>query len=207
MLSITDTGIGMNEQTKAHLFEPFYTTKDRGEGTGLGLSIVMGIIEQSGGYVSVETALGRGTTFRVFLPVTDRLPATPTVVPRTLTPMQGRRRILVVEDETEVRQLIRDVLRQAGYEVVDASDGEHALRIASEIDVDLMLTDVIMPRMSGRELAARFSELRPDALVLYMSGYTDDKLGHHGVLDPGIELIQKPLTPEALLRRLREMLG
>jgi CheY-like chemotaxis protein len=208
MLSISDTGAGMDEQTKAHLFEPFFTTKERGEGTGLGLSIVMGIVEQSGGYVAVDSALGRGTTFRVFLPVTDRKPApAPVIIPRTLTPVSGRWRVLVVEDEAEVRELIRDVLRQAGYDVLDASDGEHALRIAREIDIHLLLTDVIMPRMGGRELAARFAEIRPDARVLYMSGYADDKLGQHGVLDPGIALIQKPLTPEVLLRRLRELLA
>ena len=208
MLSISDTGVGMDEQTQAHLFEPFFTTKERGKGTGRGLSIVMGIVEQSGGYVTVDSTLEHGTTFRVFLPVTDDKPAPPPlVVGRVPAPVVGRWRVLVVEDEVEVRQLIRDVLRQAGYEVLDAHDGEHALRIAREVDIHLLLTDVIMPRMSGRELAARVAEVRPDARVLYMSGYADDKLGQHGVLDPGIALIPKPLTPETLLRRLREMLG
>jgi two-component system cell cycle sensor histidine kinase/response regulator CckA len=208
-LSITDTGTGIDEQTRAHVFDPFFTTKEHGKGTGLGLSTVMGIVEQSGGHVAVESELGRGTTFHVYLPITERVPATPVVVPRATTQVNGTQRILVVEDEVEVRVLIRDVLSQAGYEVIDAVDGMHALSVAAEVrgDIDLLLTDVIMPKLSGRELARRFSEVRPMARVLYMSGYTDDKLGHHGLLDPDIELIQKPLTPDELLRRVRRLLA
>ncbi len=208
-MSITDTGTGIDEQTRAHVFDPFFTTKEHGKGTGLGLSTVMGIVEQSGGHVAVESELGRGTTFHVYLPITERVPAVPVVVPRATTQVNGTQRILVVEDEVEVRVLIRDVLSQAGYEVIDAVDGMHALSVAAEVngEIDLLLTDVIMPKLSGRELARRFSEVRPTARVLYMSGYTDDKLGHHGLLDPDVELIQKPLTPDVLLRRVREMLA
>jgi two-component system cell cycle sensor histidine kinase/response regulator CckA len=208
-MSITDTGTGIDEQTRAHVFDPFFTTKEHGKGTGLGLSTVMGIVEQSGGHVAVESELGRGTTFHVYLPITERVPATPVVVPRATTQVNGTQRILVVEDEVEVRVLIRDVLSRAGYEVIDAVDGMHALSVAAEVhgEIDLLLTDVIMPKLSGRELARRFSEVRPMARVLYMSGYTDDKLGHHGLLDPDVELIQKPLTPDVLLRRVRKLLA
>ena len=204
-LSVTDTGAGIDARTRAHMFEPFFTTKERGKGTGLGLSMVAGIVEQSGGHVTVDSELGVGTTFRVHLPaVTTEAPPAPTQA-RTTTQLRGRGRILLVEDEDEVRGLVRDVLRQAGYDVLDASDGEQALALVAG-EIHLLLTDVVMPKMSGRQVAARFLELRPEARVLYMSGYTDDKLGHHGVLDPGVELIQKPLTPDALLRRIRELL-
>ena len=204
-LSVTDTGGGIDEQTQAHMFEPFFTTKERGKGTGLGLSMVAGIVEQSGGHVTVHSQVGAGTTFRVHLPAATTEAPPPPAQPRTTTQLRGRGRILLVEDEDAVRLLIRDVLRHAGYDVIDASDGAGALAALSG-DVHLLLTDVVMPQMSGRQLAASFLELRPDARVLYMSGYTDDKLGHHGVLDPGVELIQKPLTPDVLLRRIRELL-
>jgi two-component system cell cycle sensor histidine kinase/response regulator CckA len=191
------------------VFDPFFTTKEHGKGTGLGLSTVMGIVEQSGGHITVDSELGRGTTFRVTLPVTDRDPSEPIAIARTATPIHGTQRILVVEDEVDVRVLIREVLSQAGYEVIDAADGLHALTVAASVsgEIDLLLTDVIMPKLSGRELAKRFVKLRPETRVLYMSGYTDDKLGHHGLLDPDIELIQKPLTPDELLRRVRRLLA
>jgi signal transduction histidine kinase len=206
-LAVTDTGAGIDAQAMAHLFEPFFTTKDRGKGTGLGLSTVMGIVEQSGGHVTVDSELGRGSTFHVYLPEATRVPARP-AVPRTNTPIFGTERILVVEDEVEVRELIRGVLAEAGFDVIAALDGEHALELADEVrgDIHLLLTDVIMPRLGGRELAARFLARRPTSRVLFMSGYTDDKLGDHGVLDPDVELIQKPLTPHVLLRRVRALL-
>ena len=206
-LAIVDTGTGIDPQTQAHLFEPFFTTKDLGKGTGLGLSTVMGIVQQSGGRITVDSVLGRGSTFRVFLPAIAKAAAVP-VVARALTPIFGVERILVVEDEVEVRTLICEVLSGAGYDVIDAGDGEHALEVAAKVrgEIHLLLTDVIMPKLSGRQLAARFLEVRPLTRVLYMSGYTDDKLGHHGVLDLDVELIQKPLTPEVLLRRVRDVL-
>ena len=207
-LAITDTGTGIDDQTKTHLFEPFFTTKALGKGTGLGLSTVMGIVQQSGGHITVDSVVGHGTTFRVFLRAIEEVPPPTLALPRTVTQTGDRQRILVVEDEVEVRVLICNVLRGAGYEVIDARDGEHALEVAAAVagDIHLMLTDVIMPRLSGRQLAAKVLELRPETRVLYMSGYTDDKLGHHGVLDPDVELIQKPLTPEMLLQRVRRML-
>jgi len=208
LLAVTDTGVGIDEPTKAHLFEPFFTTKERGKGTGLGLSTVMGIAQQSGGTVTVDSELGRGTTFRVFLPATPEPPPAAVASPRARAAPRSTARILVVEDELEIRVLVRDVLRQAGYAVLDAADGEHALRLAAETagEIHLLLSDVIMPKMDGRELATRFRERWPTTSVLYMSGYTDDKLGRHGVLEPGAALIQKPLTPELLLRRVREAL-
>ncbi len=206
-LSITDTGTGIDEQTKAQLFEPFFTTKPRGEGTGLGLSTVMGIVEQSGGHIRVDSELGRGTSFRIYLPATKGAPSLPATVPRQTAVLHGSERIVVVEDEREVRTLVCMVLRDAGYDVVEAADPKHALQLAKDgADFDLLLTDVIMPGISGRELAAQVVALRPTTRVLYMSGYTDDKLGHHGLLDPDVELIQKPLTPEALLRRVHALL-
>lgn len=207
-LAIVDTGTGIDPQTQAHLFEPFFTTKDPGKGTGLGLSTVMGIVQQSGGRITVDSVLGHGSTFRVFLPAIAKAAAPVPVAARTLTPILGVERILVVEDEVEVRTLICEVLSGAGYDVIDAGDGEHALEVAAKVrgEIHLLLTDVIMPKLSGRQLAARFLEVRPLTRVLYMSGYTDDKLGHHGVLDPDVELIQKPLTPEVLLRRVRDVL-
>jgi CheY-like chemotaxis protein len=207
-LAIVDTGTGIDPQAQAHLFEPFFTTKDPGKGTGLGLSTVMGIVQQSGGRITVDSVLGHGSTFRVFLPTIAKAAAAAPVAARTLTPILGVERILVVEDEVEVRSLICDVLSGAGYDVIDAGDGEHALEVAAKVhgEIHLLLTDVIMPKLSGRQLASRFLAVRPSTRVLYMSGYTDDKLGHHGVLDPDVELIQKPLTPEALLRRVRDVL-
>lgn len=208
VLAVTDTGTGIDEQTQAHLFEPFYTTKGRGKGTGLGLSTVMGIVKQSGGHVVVDSALGRGTTFRVYLPATGDAVATLAAPKRPGQTERGTERIMVVEDDVQVRALVRDVLREAGYDVIEAVDGEHALQLSDQLatPIHLLLTDVIMPKMSGRLLATRFHDKRPGTRVLFMSGYTDDKLGHHGVLDPGVELIQKPLTPSLLLQRVREVL-
>jgi signal transduction histidine kinase/CheY-like chemotaxis protein len=207
VLSVIDTGIGIDEETRAHVFDPFFTTKEHGKGTGLGLSTVMGIVTQSGGHVTVESGVGHGSTFRVYLPMSGAAIEHAPAIPRTLTPLPAQGRILLVEDEAPVRELVRDVLLRAGYDVLDAADGEQALSIALAAgDLHLLLTDVIMPKMSGPQLAARFLEARPGTPVLFMSGYTDDKLGQHGVLEPGVELVQKPLTPEGLLRRVREVL-
>ncbi len=205
VLSVIDTGIGIDEQTRAHVFDPFFTTKERGKGTGLGLSTVMGIVKQSGGHVTVDSRVGHGTTFRVYLPMSTA-PIEPLMpaVPRTLTPLPAQGRILLVEDEAPVRELVRDVLLRAGYDVLDAADGEQALSIARTAgELHLLLTDVIMPKMSGPQLATRFLEAHPGTPVLFMSGYTDDKLGQ---LDLGVALVQKPLTPDVLLRRVRDVL-
>jgi signal transduction histidine kinase/CheY-like chemotaxis protein len=208
-LVVRDTGLGMDEATTAHLFEPFFTTKAKGKGTGLGLSTVMGIVKQSGGHVSVDTQPGKGATFRVFLPRIDGAPpATAPIHTLAVQPAGHGERILLVEDEPQVRVLLRNILERAGYDVVDAANPEDALIECerTERPIHLLLTDVIMPRMNGRQLAEHFVKMRPAGRVLYLSGYADDVLGHHGVLAPGVELLQKPITPESLLRRVRRVL-
>ena len=208
-LSISDTGTGIDEPTKRARCSSRSSRPSRAaKGTGLGLSTVMGIVEQSGGHIRVESKLGHGTTFRIYLPATTASPAGRPTSRGASAVLRGIERIVVVEDEPEVRTLVCMVLRDAGYDVVEAKDTAHALALAERgADFDLLLTDVIMPGMSGRQLAAQIVALRPTTRVLYMSGYTDDKLGHHGLLDPDIELIQKPLTPDALLRRVHALLA
>jgi CheY-like chemotaxis protein len=210
MLAVSDTGIGMDKALQARIFEPFFTTKEQGKGTGLGLSTVFGIVQQSGGHITVETELGRGTVFRVYLPALAAAQPTPVAPPpRTVTPIHGVHRIFVVEDEVEVRTLIVGVLRSAGYDVIEARYGEHALEVAAATrgEIHLLLSDVIMPKLGGPQVAAKLLERWPGTRVLFMSGYTDDKLGHHGVLDANVELIQKPLTPAALVQRVRQLLA
>jgi two-component system cell cycle sensor histidine kinase/response regulator CckA len=207
MLTVTDTGCGMDRETQGQAFEPFFTTKPVGKGTGLGLSTVFGIVKQSGGSISLVSAPGQGTTFAVYFPqmteesTTHRSAYSP-------TPQLGAETILVTEDETQLRALMRTVLSRHGYRVLDAADGIDALRQAASHDgpIHLLLTDVVMPAMSGKELASRLASIRPRTRVLYMSGYTDDAIANHGVLNMGIAFIQKPFRPDALIRRVREVL-
>ena len=210
MLAVSDTGAGMDEATKVRIFEPFFTTKPAGKGTGLGLATVLGIVKQSGGHVVVESDPGRGAMLSgVYLRRVDGAATgrreSPTPAIRSTG---GGETVLLVEDETQVRALMRNVLARAGYEVIDAPDPEAALAASGRArhEIDLLVTDVIMPKMSGRRLAERLVEARPSMKVLYVSGYTEDAIGHHGVLEPGIELLQKPITPDLLLRRVRELL-
>jgi len=209
MLSVSDTGAGMDEATQQRAFEPFFTTKGVGKGTGLGLATVFGVVEQSGGRISLSSEPGRGTTFVIHLPRCDEQPQPrrPTLRPQQMA-AQRSETILLVEDEAQVRKLIRAVLTAAGYRVLEAADPVAALRLSEhEADaIDLLVTDVVMPTMNGRELAELLQRTRPKAKVLYLSGYTDDTIAQHGVLAPGIELLQKPVTPDALLTRVREVL-
>jgi CheY-like chemotaxis protein len=207
-LAVTDTGSGMDEQTKTRLFEPFFTTKAKGKGTGLGLSTVYGIVKQSGGNIWVYSELGQGTTFKIYLPrefAAKRRTSTPPPAARRST---GTETILVVEDEEALRNVARRTLDAAGYRVLIAADGEEALLTGARHagDIHLLLTDVVMPHMSGKVLAQQLSRTRPTLKVLYMSGYTDDAIVHHGVLDAGTHFLGKPFTGADLVRKVREVL-
>jgi CheY-like chemotaxis protein len=208
MLSVTDTGAGMNEETKSHIFEPFFTTKGPGKGTGLGLATVYGIVRQTGGGISVESEPGKGSIFKIYLP----LESAPVDFTRTpLMPVEKTdnfETVLVVEDEDIVRDLVCEVLEDQGYNVICARDGIEALNLAEDCDgpIHLLVTDVIMPNMNGHDLARKLSQLRPDMKVLYVSGYSDNEIGDHGLLDPRYELLQKPFTPQTLARKIREVI-
>ena len=207
MLAISDTGIGMDEATRTRIFEPFFTTKGEGKGTGLGLSTVYGIVKQSGGSIWVYSELGRGTTFKIYLPRVQEV-AREGRAARPATMVTGTETILVVEDDGALRDLARRILRTAGYTVLTASNGGEALLLLEGHDgpVHLMLTDVVMPGMSGRELAARLADIRPQMKVLYTSGYTDDTILRHGVLNEAVHFIQKPYATAELRRKVREVL-
>ncbi len=209
-LSISDTGCGIDEEVKSHLFEPFFTTKEKGKGTGLGLSTVYGIVKQSGGYIWVDSEVGKGSVFKVYFPRTDGVDAgagAKNGSGRSAAPA-GRETVLVVEDEELLRMLLRQILQGSGYTVLVASDGEDAVRIASEsrIPIHLVVTDVVMPKMNGREAAKSLEKIFPGVATLYMSAYTDDAILDYGVLEPGISFLEKPFTPDALLRKVREVL-
>jgi PAS domain S-box-containing protein len=210
MLAITDTGVGMDGETQSRIFEPFFTTKGL-KGTGLGLSTVYGIVKQSGGYIWVYSEPGKGTSFKIYMPhvTADEVAAVEQLAPPAPAPVEASREtILVVEDEANLRRLTRQFLENQGYIVVEAADGTAAVQIcvAHQGTIHLLLTDVIMPGMNGRELAQRVSEIRPNMKVLYMSGYTENAIGHNGTLDAGITLLQKPFTLHALKAKVREVL-
>jgi two-component system cell cycle sensor histidine kinase/response regulator CckA len=207
-LTVADTGKGMDAETMVHLFEPFYTSKETGKGTGLGLSTVYGIVKQSGGEVVVESKPGRGATFHIYLPRIADTTEGPAPAETGRPVRAGTETILLVEDEAGVRQLVREMLQLLGYRILEASNGPEAIRIFErhQGSIDLLLTDVIMPQVSGRELAERLKTLRPSLKVLYISGYTDDMLAHHGVLESNVFLLQKPFAPDDLAKKLRDVL-
>jgi two-component system cell cycle sensor histidine kinase/response regulator CckA len=207
MLIVSDTGTGMDRATQARIFEPFFTTKEQGKGTGLGLSTVFGIVHQSGGHVQVDSEPGKGTTFEVYLPrVDDEAPAARPAVPSAT--LRGSETVLLVEDEDQVRVVASAILRRHGYHVLEACNvGEALLRCEQHPGtIHLLLTDVVMPQMNGPELAKRLVLARPEMRVLCMSGYTDDRIVRHGVLDAEIAYLQKPITPQSLTSKVREVL-
>jgi two-component system cell cycle sensor histidine kinase/response regulator CckA len=209
MLEVADTGCGMDENTKSHLFEPFFTTKEIGQGTGLGLSTVHGIVKQSGGQIVVESEKDKGATFRIYLPRATVETAAKTAMPvAPATTLNGSETILLAEDNDLALSVAAQALEAFGYKVLKAENPEAAVNLARTYNgsIDLLLTDVIMPRMNGRELAREVCLHRPQIRLLFTSGYTRDVVVHQGVLDAGIELIEKPATPEALALRVRTLL-
>jgi CheY-like chemotaxis protein len=210
LLSVSDTGMGMAPEVKERLFEPFFTTKEKGKGTGLGLSMVYGIVKQNGGHIWIYSEVGHGTTCKIYLPRVEAQTA-PVMYQDELTPLpRGAETIFLVEDEPSVRNLAAISLRGQGYTVLEAQDGIEALRVAEKEGINcigLLLTDVVMPRMGGKELADKLKSVRPELRVLFTSGYTDDAIVHHGVLDAGIAFLPKPFTRASLARKVREVLN
>ncbi|HSH21097.1 MAG TPA: ATP-binding protein [Candidatus Caenarcaniphilales bacterium] len=208
VLTVTDTGHGMDEETQAHLFEPFYTTKEQGKGTGLGLATVYGIVTHSGGTIDVQSGHGHGTTFRIVLPEADSEEILPTPTPVTGPPLTGDETVLVAEDDPTVRALVSQVLRRLGYRVLEAAAPSQAQLVAERYGgpIHMLLSDVIMPGMRGPELARRLAEVRPEMRVLFMSGYTDDAVLADGILEGEGEFLEKPFTATTLGRRVRSVL-
>jgi PAS domain S-box-containing protein len=208
MLAVTDTGVGIDRAVQARLFEPFFTTKEFGKGTGLGLATVYGIVKQSGGYIWVYSEPGRGATFKVYLPRVEQADE-PVAAPQPpARALGGTETILLAEDEAAVRNLARRVLEKHGYKLLLAATGRDGVQVAQQHagPIDLLVTDVVMPEMGGRELAQHLTALQPGLKVLYLSGYTDDAIVHHGVLDAGVAFLQKPFKPDELARKIREVL-
>lgn len=207
MLKVSDTGIGMDAQTQSHIFEPFFTTKEKGKGTGLGLATVYGIVKQSGGYIWLESAPEKGTIFRIFLPRVEGAEEVSSSAPEPTARKRTARTILLVEDELSLRKLTGKVLSKAGYTVFEACQAAEAMEIASRAagEIDVLLTDVVMPGMSGGELAEKVSHNYPHIRVLFMSGYTDGAIETHGNLKPGLVVLRKPFTHDTLVRTLENL--
>ena len=207
LLAVSDGGIGMDEETRQHAFEPFFTTKDQGRGTGLGLATVYGIVQQSEGWLDLQTEPGQGTTFRIYLPRIEG--DAPAPEPNPPAPTRGNETVLLVEDQPELRKLAIAMLRSLGYDVLDAPGGLAALRLAAGYAgrIDLLLTDVIMPDITGVQVSQELARSRPDVKVLYMSGYPGQVLAQRGILDSSIGYLPKPFTSRELAAKLREVLG
>jgi len=207
MLAVSDTGSGIETAIRQRVFEPFFTTKASGKGTGLGLATVYGIVKQSGGNIWMYSEVGQGSAFKVYLPRVDEVTQSEEEVSSKSIPL-GTEMVLLVEDEDQVRVILTHILEGLGYQVLSASNGEEALLISQDLkrDIKLMITDVVMPQMSGRELAERVFALRPNLPVLFMSGYTDDAIVRHGLLDEKLHFIQKPFDSAVVARKVREVL-
>jgi CheY-like chemotaxis protein len=208
MLAVSDTGHGMAEETMGRIFEPFYTTKEVGKGTGLGLSMVYGIVKQSGGYVWVYSEPDQGTTFKIYLPRVDQPADQPSTEQTPIRFSRGTETILLVEDDPQLRELSSSVLSHCGYRVLSAATPDEGIAIceSNHQQIRLLVTDVVMPRMNGRQLAERIQRVSPKIRVLYISGYTDNAIVHYGVLDPGLWFLAKPFTLSALVAKVREVL-
>ena len=208
MLAVSDNGVGMDPEQQARLFEPFYTTKDRGKGTGLGLSTTYGVVKQSGGSIWVYSERGQGTTFKIYLPRSEQPLDEPAESPALAAPLNGTETALLVEDEPEVRGLVEKILRMYGYTVLSAASPAEAIALSKNrpATIDILVTDVIMPGMNGRELSRVLAASRPELRVLYMSGYTDAVIAQQGILEPGTAFVSKPFTPDVLARKVREVL-
>jgi CheY-like chemotaxis protein len=208
MLAVSDTGHGMSVEVKRQIFEPFYTTKPKGTGTGLGLSTIYGVVKQANGSIEVYSEVGIGTTFKIYLPRVEGVAARPKESSLPMELLEGSETVLLVEDEAIVRDLGVRILAGLGYRVMHAGNGDEAIELARDHGerIDLLLTDVVMPGMSGRELANRLTCLHPETRMLFTSGYTDDAIVHHGVLDEGVSFIGKPYSHTALARKVREVL-
>jgi CheY-like chemotaxis protein len=207
LLAVIDEGTGIDEQTRAHIFEPFFTTKEVGKGTGLGLAMVFGIAKRSGGYIHVESEMGRGTSFELYFPVCTSEESHAQRHELPLTP-KGHETLLLVEDDEAVRVMARHILQSYGYNVLEAAGGPQAIQLAESHQgpIDLLVTDVVMPHMSGRKLAEQLASLQPRIKVLFLSGYTDDSVIQHGVLQAGFAFLQKPFTSASLSSKVRDVL-
>jgi CheY-like chemotaxis protein len=208
LLAVSDTGMGMSRDVLAHIFEPFFTTKEQGKGTGLGLATVFGIVKQNGGDIQVYSEEGVGTTFKIYLPRAEAAPAAATPKEQIDDIPRGTETILLVEDEPVVREVVRRVLHEQGYTLLEAQDAQEALHLAARFSgtIHLLLTDVVMPGMSGKALAQQLTQTYPKLKILFMSGYTDNAIVHHGVLEPGTAFIHKPFSAAALARKVRRVL-
>jgi two-component system, cell cycle sensor histidine kinase and response regulator CckA len=209
MLAIADTGTGMKADVQARIFEPFFSTKGLGQGTGLGLSTCYGIIKQSGGHISVYSELGRGATFKIYLPQVDQMPkaAVASVNPEAMP--RGGETILLVEDDPALREMASDLLSRLGYRILTAANGIEAMGLKQQKGIghiDLLFTDIVMPHMSGKELSERIRASSPNTKILFSSAYTENAIVHQGILDPGVALLQKPFAPSALAKKVREVL-
>jgi two-component system, cell cycle sensor histidine kinase and response regulator CckA len=209
MLAMSDTGCGMSEEVKDHLFEPFYTTKQKGRGTGLGLATIYGVVKQSGGNIEVYSEPGKGTAFKIYLPAIEEIPQQLEIEkPASSSMLKEEVTILLVEDERIVREIAVKMLERLNYDVLHASNGNEALEIAQNYSgvIDLLITDVVMPGMNGRELSERLQQMRPDIKVLFTSGYTENSIAHHGIIEKDLSFIGKPYSSRQLAKKIRQLL-